>query len=373
MLHGPIADPRGVLRGEELGPGHFGGRSLAAVDGRRGFGDEQLRRAQAHVHLGEVEAQTLERRERPAELLPGREVRARFLERPACEAVRGGGDGRSETAERRERDLETLTFLAEQMIGLHLDRVQVDVSDRVRRHHFEARDLEAARGSRHVEHREALRLAGLPRRPREHGVEVGDASVRDERLAPVENPAALALLRARRDVAEARTGAGLREREGRNLATARDERKNLAPERVLARERDRVRAETLEHEDDVEHARVPGQLLAHRAQRAHADLGLQGEGARLRAAVALGDGPFREPDSGERGEGRARRGVLAELLEARRDFRADVARQRRERLQGRLRSRARHRFGLPVGGVESAVFFVKSAGRFSTNARCASW
>src|SRR5437870_730810 len=81
--------------------------------------------------------------------------------RAARHAVRGRGHRRTEPRERRQRDLETAAFRAETMTIRHLDVVEAHVADRVRAEHFEARDLEATRRARHVEHRQALRISDL--------------------------------------------------------------------------------------------------------------------------------------------------------------------------------------------------------------------
>jgi acyl-CoA dehydrogenase len=64
VLHRAVAEPRRGLGREELGARDLGGGALAAVHGGRGLADEQLGGPQAHVHLGDVEAQTLEGGER---------------------------------------------------------------------------------------------------------------------------------------------------------------------------------------------------------------------------------------------------------------------------------------------------------------------
>jgi hypothetical protein len=310
-----------------------------------------------------------------------------------------GGDRSPEPSERRERDLEALALLADQMVVGHLDIVQDHVADRVRREDLEALDLDPAALRRDVEHREALGLPDLPRRAREHGEEIRDADVRDERLAAGEEPSVAAVRRARRDVPEARSGAGLGDREGGDAPPARDERKDLLAERGGTRARDRVGAEPLQDEDDVEHPRVPGELVAHRAERADADLGIGREGIRLRAAVALGHGPRDEAGLREDDERGTRAGGLVEAVHARAGLLPDVVREHRERTEYRFRTGARHRFSgrarviasrtgarhrfgafAPGAGREASDpeagrrrgFFAKSAGRFSTNARCAS-
>ena len=116
---------------------------------------------------------------------------------------------------------------------------------------------------------------------------------------------------------------------------------------------------------------MPGELVAHGAQRADAHLGLGHEGLRLRAAVARGDGPRDETGLGEDGERRAGGGRLVETFEARPGLLADVVREGGEGAEDGLGTRAGHRRRAFVPRARRG-FFAKSAGRFSTNARCAS-
>ena len=98
----------------------------------------------------------------------------------------------------------------------HAAAVELEPRERMRRDHVDALgDRQARRVGRHDERRDAAR-AGRLARAREHAVEVGDAAVRDPRLAAVEHPVAA--------VAHARASSSPRRRTRRRAPTARTPR-----------------------------------------------------------------------------------------------------------------------------------------------------
>ena len=139
----------------------------------------------------------LEVGQRAAEHRPRPRVRQRLVERAPREAERGGGDRRAKDVERAHRELEALALGAEQRVGRHAAAGELEARERMRRDHVDALgDRQARRVGRHDERRDAAR-AGRVARAREHAVEIGDAAVRDPRLAAVEHASRRRRARAR--------------------------------------------------------------------------------------------------------------------------------------------------------------------------------
>jgi len=135
---------------------------------------------------------------------------------------------------------------------------------------------------------------------------------------PVEPPSALGFLGAGRDLVQARAGIGLGERECRDAFTPRDLAQDFAAQLRLRAERERMRAEALHDEHDVEHAAVIRELVADRAQCAHRDSRWIGELTGIRAAVAARHGPSREAGLAHDRERGVRGACLVETVERRR-------------------------------------------------------
>jgi hypothetical protein len=338
VLHRAVAHPGGGLGREQLSARDLARRIAAAVDGSRGLVDKALRRAQARVHVRHVEGEGLIGRERLAELLPRLEVRDRFVERAPAHADRGGRHGRAEASEHAERDLESAAFGADPVLIGNGGVGEAHVADRMRAEHLEARRRHAARVRRHVEHRQraaisGARLSDFARRAREQRVEVRDARVGDESLVSVEAPTGRGAHRARRDVAEARAGAGLGEREARDALAVHDTPQHVAAQGAVVARRERIGTQSLHHEHHVEHRAVIRELAAQRAERSHRDGARRRESARIRAAVRSRDAPREQARFRERRE-RAFRGLrLVELRELGGELATDTIRGRRQAVE----------------------------------------
>ena len=99
----------------------------------------------------------------------------------------------------------------------------------------------------------------------EDAVDVGDAGVRDQRLAAVEPPAVAVALCGRGEAAHVAAGVGLGHREGGHRLAAGDARQPRRALRVGAAESDRHRAEALQREDGIGERRRGRERLADEA------------------------------------------------------------------------------------------------------------
>ena len=116
---------------------------------------------------------------------------------------------------------------------------------------------------------------------REHDVEVGDAGVRDPVLGAVDDPLVAVADGGRAHRGGVGAGLGLAQREGGRPLAGRAPRQQAVLELVGAEERDRQRAELLDHEDERARGARLGDLL---------DRDLEHDRAGARAAVLLVEG-----------------------------------------------------------------------------------
>ena len=204
--------------------------------------------------------------ERLAELATVAGVGDRLVEGARRHAAGGRGHRRPQAVERAHAELEAGALLAEQRVCRQRQPSNGELAERVRRgEHLRAGEAQARSVGGDQEAGEtaaARRAVGGG----EDAVEVGDAGVRDERLAAVELPAVA--------VAAARSS---RARRRRCRPRARSSRRRPSPRRArraaasasrcasLPREGDRHRAQALQREDRVGERRGGGERLADQA------------------------------------------------------------------------------------------------------------
>ncbi len=205
-------------------------------------------------HVGQQERQSLEREDRPAELLPRHRVFERVVERSLGQARGARGDAEPAGIQRRQGDREAVALCADQPVSGDTRAVEVHRRGRARPHaHLVLGRGRGETGSvaRYQEAGDAVRLVRLG--AGHHAVEVGDAGVRDPCLVAVQLVAvglAHGVGGQRRGVraglrfgqavgTEALTGEQLRQQPGALLVRA-EGRRRVAGERVHAdRQRNR--------------------------------------------------------------------------------------------------------------------------------------
>ena len=186
--------PLGHLARVELGHRCLACEWTAAIAKPRRAEREEARRGEIALRLRDAEPESLEIRDRPAELPPLLRVSAGDLERAACDPDGLRRDADAPAIESGHRDREAFPHVAQHRVGAD-DGVLHDERARIRRAQAELVLRWSYGHSRCVQRQHergdararALRveLAGA----REHDRERGVARVRDELLSPVDAPA----------------------------------------------------------------------------------------------------------------------------------------------------------------------------------------
>ena len=280
-LHRIVHDPLRRLRGEGLrhrGLERDPLRAHVLLPGRpvrEKAGGVQRDRHPAQLLLDELEVA-----ERLPELAALRRVPERLGERARSHAARRGGDGRPEPVQRHHPELEAPALRAHPLLRRDGALLESDLAEGVGlAQHLRPDEAEPFGAGRHEE-------AGDPAAPggrirgREHRIDVGDAGVGDERLAPVQNVFVASPLGARGQRGRVAAGLRLGHRERADRAPVQDAGeppgRELGPvSRIvlqLGRQQERCPSERLEGEDGVRERRGGGQRLPDQAAGAEVRL-----------------------------------------------------------------------------------------------------
>src|SRR6266542_684260 len=178
-LDGVGCDGHRDVGGEGLRVGAEQPGVLARVECRAGAPDEEARRLDVHRHVGELEADALAAEDWAAERLALARVLRRVLERGAGNADGAGGDLRPGGLEEVQRDLKSLSLLADEAVERNPGAVE-DERARVRGAKTELVLLATRADAGIVALDEERR--DLAVELREDDRQVGDAAVRDVHL-----------------------------------------------------------------------------------------------------------------------------------------------------------------------------------------------
>ena len=240
--------------GLQLGHRRLLEERLAGVAQVRSAVREPARGLELGRDVGELELDRLELRDGLAELLAAARVVERHVEHRLGQAERQRGDGDAPDFERAEELAEPHRRVAEEMVVRDPDVVEEELpgveaaptdAAHLRAHGESGRvllDDEARKGGRFA----ADRFGSGQQRDAERHVGAG---VRDERLAPVDQPAAVASHGSRPDAARVGSGVGLGQAERAERASLRER-----PQPALSL---RVRAEEVQRQGADRHVRLP--------------------------------------------------------------------------------------------------------------------
>ena len=261
---------------------------------------------------------------------PPPHVGQRFGQRSGRHAAGGGGHGGPQPIERREPEAVAASLVSQQGVGGKAAAVEGDLAQRMRRaQHLGPREAEPGRVGRHQEAADSLGALGSVGRG-EHGVEIGDPRVGDQRLAAVQDVAVALPPGGGRERGDVGPGAGLGHGEGGHHLARGDRPEPALPLRRRAGEQHRRGAQGLQGEHRVGERRRLAERLAQPGSR-------RGDRARRSAGASR---PCRAAPS----SARASRRATASSAGAARG--GDLCRRRRPRTARRTpRDAARGRSG----------------------------